>query len=210
MSLYSGTEEPNLILPDQIPYYYKPVPTIRRNEFEFLRGEVRRIAPLFKSRAYKIFFARDVNAKLFGYGGVCPCCGYETGVINSFAMKSFSVGLMNGEKEQKFNFSLYLCANDANAAGGWIIDDISIGGMSPFLWLEEMSMIDYIPPEFLYCRIKYRQQMTYDVCEPGENGASSCENVFEGAEETLDIILSPMMAAKWFEDNIKLIPEKTE
>ncbi|MGN1423925.1 MAG: hypothetical protein ACI4XA_11155 [Oscillospiraceae bacterium] len=210
MSLYSGTEEPNLVLLDQIPYYYKPVPTIRRSEFEFLRGEIRRTSALSKSRAYKNIFARDVNAKLFGYGCVCPCCGYETGVVNSFAMKNFSVGLINGEKEQKFNFSLYLCANDVNAAGGWLIDDISIGGMSPFLWLEEMSMIDYIPPEFLYCRIKYRCQTTYDVCEPTEKGNAVCENVFEGAEQVLDIILSPMLAAKWFEDNIKLIPAKSE
>ena len=208
--LYSGTEEPNLILSDQIPYYYKPVPTIRRNEFEFLRGEVRRIAPMQKAKAYRNYFARDINARLFGYGGVCPCCGYETGVINSFTMKSFNVGLMNGEKEQRFSFSLYLCANDANAAGGWIIDDVSIGGMSPFLWLEEIAMIDYIPPEFLYCRIKYRQQVTYDMCEVNENGESPAENVHEGAEEGLDFILSPLMAARWYEDNVKSVPEKTE
>lgn len=206
-SLYSSTEEPNVVLVDQIPYYYKPVPTIRRKEFDFLRSEVRRISGVKDARVYKKYFARDINAKLYGYGGVCPCCGYETNIINSFVMKNFSIGLMNGEKEQKFNFTLYLCSNDYYAAGGWIIDDVSIGGMNPFLWLEEIAMIDYIPPEFLYCRIKYRPQVTYDICESVEGSAPAGETIYDGAEEILDIVLSPMMAAKWFEDNIKALPE---
>lgn len=210
--LYSSTEEPNQVLLDQIPYYYKPIPTIQKKEFEYLRSEVRRIAGIKNPRIYKNFFARDINAKLYGYGGVCPCCGYESKVINSFAMKNFSIGMLNGEKEQKFNFSLYLCSNDYYAAGGWIIDDISIGGMSPFLWLEEIGMIEYIPPEFLYCRIKYRPQVTYDVFDAGtdENTAMLLgETVYDGEAETLDIVLSPMMAAKWVEDNSKLLASMT-
>ena len=204
-ALYSSTEEPNQVLLDQIPYYYKPVPTIRKDEFSFLRSEVRRIAPIKNPRIYKNYFARDINAKLYGYGGVCTCCGYESDIINSFTLKTFSIGLLNGEKEQKFNFSLYLCANDAINAGGWIIDDVSIGGMSPFLWLEEVGMIDYIPPEFLYARIKYRPQVTYDICEPTEDSqnAASAETIYDGAQKTLDFILSPMMAAKWVEENTK-------
>lgn len=200
-ALYSGTEEPNLVLLDQLPYYYKPVPSITRKEFDYLRGQVKRIAPYEKTntKAYRNYFARDINAKLYGYGGVCPCCGYETGVLNSYVVKKFSIGLMNGEKEQKFNFSLYLCRNDAAAASGWLIDDISVGGMTPFLWLEEIAEIDNIPPEFLYCRIKFRRQVTYDIVEPGETNIP--DTVYDGAPEVLDIVLSPMMAAKWYEDN---------
>lgn len=203
-SLYSSTEEPNQVLVDQIPYYYKPVPTIQRKEFDFLRGEIRRISGIKNPRLYKNYFARDINAKLFGYGAYCPCCGYESKMINSFILKDFSIGLLNEEgKEQKFRFSLYLCANDSYAAGGWIIDDVSIGGMSPFLWLEEVSQIDYIPPEFLYCRIKYRPQVTYDICEAVGAEDSAVGTVYDGAPETLDFVLSPMMAAKWFEENQK-------
>ena len=203
--LYSGTEEPNQVLLDQLPYYYKPVPTISRKEFDFLRSEVRRIAPYEKSnpKVYRNYFARDINAKLFGYGGVCSCCGYEKGVLNSFTVKKFSIGLMNGEKEQKFQFALYLCHNDAAAAAGWIIDDISVGGMTPFLWLEEIAEIENIPPEFLYCRIKFRRQVSYDICEPDANGNTVAQEVFEGPHEVLDIIISPMMAAKWYEDNLR-------
>lgn len=203
-ALYSSTEEPNQVILDQIPYYYKPVPTIRKEEFAYLRSEVRRIADIKDPTVYRNYFARDINAKLFGYGGVCQCCGHESKVINSYMLKDFSVGLLNGEKEHKFNFSLYLCANDTYNVAGWIIDDISIGGMSPFLWLEEIGMIEYIPPEFLYCRIKYRPQLTYDICEPSaDSEVASVGNVYDGAQEVLDIILSPMMAAKWVEDNTK-------
>lgn len=202
-ALYTGTEEPNLVIIDQLPYYYKPVPIITRAEFDYLRRQVRRVAPFEKSSptAYRNFFARDLNAKLYGYGGVCPCCGYETGILNSFVVKSFSIGLMNGEKEQKFNFSLYLCRNDAAAAAGWLIDDVSVGGMTPFLWLEEISQIEKIPPEFLYCRIRYRRQISYDLSEPNPEGNVPIETVFEGAPEVFDAVLSPMMAAKWYEDN---------
>ena len=201
--LYSGTEEPNIILSDQLPYYYKPVPTMTRREFDFLRGEVRKVAKYEKNnpKAYRNYFARDINAKLYGYGGVCPFCGYATGVLNSFEVKRFSIGIMNGEKEQKFSFALYLCHNDASAAAGWIFDDISIGGMSPFTWLDEISQTDPIPPEFMYGRVKFRKQVTYDICEPDKNGITTTETVYDGATESLDFVLSPMMAAKWYEDN---------
>ena len=202
-NLYSGTEDPNLILIDQEPYYFKPVPTIKHKEFEYMLEQVRRIAPYEKlnQRAYGYYFARDINARLYGYGGVCPCCGYQTGVLNSFMVKPFSIGIIDGDKEKKFRFSLYLCRNDAAAAAGWLIEDISIGGMSPFLWLEELKELDDIPPEFLYVRLKYRKQVSYDVCEPDKKGNTMLETVYDGAPETFDVVLTPMMAAKWFEDN---------
>lgn len=213
-ALYTSAEEPNLVIIDQLPYYYKPVPSITRKEFDGLLEQVNKISRYEKlnPKAYRNFFARDVNAKLYGYGGVCPCCGYETGILNSFIVKRFAIGLMDGEKERKFNFSLYLCHNDAAAASGWIIDDISIGGMTPFLWLEEISQIDYIPPEFLYFRIKYRRQISYEICEPNADGSIPIENVFEGSTEIFDAVLSPMMAAKWYADNTgePVVPESVQ
>lgn len=204
-TMYSGTEEPNLMLIDQLPYYYKPVPAINRREFGYLRNEVRRISGYEKTapKAYRNYFARDVNAKLFGYGGVCPCCGYEKTVLNSFIVKQFTIGLMDGEKERKFQFALYLCHNDADAATGWLIDDVSIGGMTPFQWLDEIVQLETIPPEFLYCRIKFRRQVSYNLSEPVLGVNPITEDVFEGPSEVLDVILSPLMAAKWYEDNIR-------
>ena len=45
--------------------------------------------------------------------------------------------------------------------------------------------------------------MTYDICEVGSGEETSSGNVYDGAQEVLDFVLSPMMAAKWFEENQK-------
>mgnify|MGYP007068161956 CR=1 FL=1 len=98
-----------------------------------------------------------------------------------------------------------MCANDSYAASGWIIEDISIGGMSPFVWLDEISTCEVIPPEFLLCTIKYRCQLTYDIIgsEGREQGEIvTMESVSDGEQKTMDIILSPLMMAKWIEDNL--------
>ena len=142
---------------------------------------------------------------MFGYGGTCSCCGFESSIINNYVIKSFEVGLFKDDREEKFKFSLYMCANDSYAASGWIIEDISIGGMSPFVWLDEIASCEVIPPEFLLCSIKYRCQLTYDIIgsEGREKGEIvTMESVSDGEQKTMDIILSPLMMAKWIEDNL--------
>ena len=134
-----------------------------------------------------------------GYGGSCSACGFESRVINSFELKDFEVEVLTAESEELFRFSLYLCANDAAAAGGWLISDVSIGGMSPVRWLEEISKADTIPPEFLFCHISYRTQITYDIL--GGDSKASGEVMFDTDRKELDITLTPLMAAKWVEDN---------
>ncbi len=201
---YSSTEEPNQVVLDQIPYYYKPLPYITGSELKFLRDQYKKLGDLTNDRIYRNYFAKDVNSKLFGYGGICSCCGYESTIINNFIVKDFEVGMFKDETEEKFRFSLYMCANDSFEASGWIIEDISIGGMNPFVWLEEIVNCDVIPPEFLLCTIKYRNQITYDIIgsETRELGETvSSDSVSEGEQKTMDITLSPLMAAKWIEDN---------
>ena len=98
-----------------------------------------------------------------------------------------------------------MCANDSFAASGWVIEDISIGGMSPFVWLEEIQRCEAIPPEFLLCTIKYRSQLTYDIIgsETREHGDMiALESVSDGEQQTMDLILTPLMLAKWLEDNL--------
>ncbi|MBR4111543.1 MAG: hypothetical protein IKK53_00765 [Ruminiclostridium sp.] len=196
---YLTAEEPNKVIPDQIPYYFKPLPTISKREFEYLRQQCRDIAQYRENRSYKNYFAKDVSGKLFGYGGSCSACGFESRVINSFELKDFEVEVLTAESEELFRFSLYLCANDAAAAGGWLISDVSIGGMSPVRWLEEISKADTIPPEFLFCHISYRTQITYDIL--GGDSKASGEVMFDTDRKELDITLTPLMAAKWVEDN---------
>lgn len=196
---YSSTEEPNQILPDQIPYYLKPLPVISRYEFKYLGEQCYELEKHKEHKTYKNYFAKDVNDKLFGYGGVCSVCGYESKVINSFTLKDFEVELLTHDCEKTFRFSLYLCANDAAAAAGWKIIDVKIGGMSPFRWLEEIRTAKEIPPEFLFCKIRYRPQMSFEL--PGAGASKSHDAIFAIAQEEISLTLTPMMAAKWYEEN---------
>lgn len=196
---YLTAEEPNKVLPDQLPYYLKPLPTITKAEFAYLREQYKSIEKFSESKNYKNYFAKDVNGKLFGYGGCCPVCGFESRAINSFGLKDFEVEILTEDSEKTFKFSLYLCANDAAAAGGWLISDISIGGMSPVKWLEEIQEADLIPPEFLFCHITYRTQFTNDILGGDTNAVG--ETMFDIGKESLDLIVSPLLAAKWVEDN---------
>ena len=197
---YLTAEEPNKVIPDQIPYYLKPMPTITKKEFAYLREQCRNIEQYRENRSYKNYFAKDINGKLFGYGGNCSACGFESRVINSFDLKNFEVEVLTEDSEQLFKFCLYLCANDAAAAGGWLITDVSIGGMSPDKWLSEIVKAEYILPEFLFCRISYRTQITYDIL--GGDSKANGEVMFDTDRRELNLTLTPLMAAKWVTDNI--------
>ena len=193
---YSSTEEPNQIIPDQIPYYFKPLPSISADEFKYLCDEYKKIRQHKEEKNYKCYFAKDISAKLFGYGGICCACSYETKVINSFVVKEFEVGLIYNDSENAFRFALYLCANDALAAKGWMISDVLIGGVSPFKWIENIRENGSLTPADLTCQVKYRPQITYDVGVENSKAA-----VINADEEAIDVVLSPLMAAKWYVDN---------
>ncbi len=196
---YLTAEEPNKVIPDQVPYYLKALPVITKDEFKYLRAQCKAVAQFKESRNYRNYFAKDINGKLFGYGGCCPICGFETKAVNCFDLKDFEVEVLTENSEELFKFSLYLCANDKAISGGWLITNISIGGMSPIRWLEEIKSADLIPPEFLFCHITYRAQYTNDIL--GGNTNAPGEVLFEPGKSELDIIVSPLMAAKWVEDN---------
>lgn len=196
---YLTAQEPNRVIPDQIPFYLKPLPIITKDEFAYLREQVRSVSQFAESKNYRNYFAKDINGKLFGYGGCCPVCGFESRAVNSFGLKDFEVEILTEDSEKVFRFSLYLCANDAAASGGWLITNVSIGGMSPIKWLEEMKKVDSIPPEFLFCHISYRSQYTNDIL--GGNTNAMGEVMFDSGKGELDVTISPLMAAKWVEDN---------
>ena len=196
---YLTSQDPNKVIPDQIPYYLKPMPVITKDEFKYLREKCKAASQFRESRNYRNYFAKDVNGKLFGYGGCCPVCGFESRVINSFNLKDFEVEVLTKDSEKTFRFSLYLCANDIAASGGWLITGLSIGGMSPLTWLEEIKKAETIPPEFLFCHLSYRSQFTNDIL--GGNSNALGEVMFDSDKGGLDIVISPLMAAKWVEDN---------
>ena len=196
---YLTSQDPNRVIPDQIPFYLKPLPAMTKSEFAYLREQCRAVSKFKESRNYRNYFAKDINGKLFGYGGCCPVCGFETRALNSFGLKDFEVEVLTDDSERTFRFSLYLCANDIAASGGWLITNVSIGGMSPIRWLEEIKTAEKIPPEFLFCHISYRSQFSNDILG-GESNALG-DVMFDSGKGELDVIVSPLMAAKWVEDN---------
>ncbi len=196
---YLTSQDPNRVIPDQIPFYLKPLPAMTKSEFAYLREQCRAVSKFKECRNYRNYFAKDINGKLFGYGGCCPVCGFETRALNSFGLKDFEVEVLTDDSERTFRFSLYLCANDIAASGGWLITNVSIGGMSPIRWLEEIKTAEKIPPEFLFCHISYRSQFSNDILG-GESNALG-DVMFDSGKGELDVIVSPLMAAKWVEDN---------
>ncbi len=198
---FSCTEEPNRVILDQIPYYYKPLPNINAEEMQILKSLYRRIKRIDNDNIYRNYFSKDLNAKLFGYGGTCQCCPRESDIINNRTVKPFEVGIFSGESEKRFKFAMYLCSDDASASSGWIIEDLSIGGMNPFRWLEEINSVQFIPSEFMLACVKYRSQVTYDIAGEEDERGESIHSSTESELNSINIALSPLMAAKWIVDN---------
>ena len=105
---------------------------------------------------------------------------------------------MTEEGEKRFNFSLYLCLNHIADTNSWFIRELSIGGMDPFRWLEEVSSCELIPPEFFICSIKYTPHLIYDITSENDGNASEAVAT---EPQTLEFRLTPLMAAKWVIDN---------
>jgi hypothetical protein len=199
------TVQPNIILPNQVPYYKRPLTGITPSEFEFLRSEVKRLNSLkrgLNKTNFRNSLAKDVDDKLFGYGGCCPICGIQLEAINCFTVKDFLVELISAVDgvERLFKFSLYMCANNAFEADGWVIENISIGGMNPYMWIKEVTEAEMIVPEFLHCSIRMTTRVI-DAVHLDDKEATQ-NNVVETPRTNVDCILSPLMAAKWVEDNI--------
>jgi hypothetical protein len=199
---YLGAKAAKIVIPDQLPYTHKPLPAVTKDEFAYLREIARDITE--NSRNTRNFYAKDVNSKLYGYGGVCSFCRLETEAINGFAVRDFEVELMHDriKSEEYFKFSLFLCSGDTVLCDSWVIDDLKVGGMSPFLWLEQVSGAEVIPPELLLCTIIYREQITHDISADEDD---SWNSVMSAPRVNSDIVLTPLMAANWVEKNIDLV-----
>lgn len=195
---FSRTNEPYRIIPDQVPLSVRRAPVLDRDEFNFALELYNSIKDSKDQPDFKINFAKDINSRLYGYGTCCSCCHEGGHNINAYDLVNFSVDVMSDGGEKRFNFSVYLCRNHIADAGGWLIKELSIGGMTPFRWLDEITTSKSIPPEFFICTLKYTPHVVYDIFT-GDAGRSV--DVIEAEEETLEFSLTPLMAAKWIIDN---------
>ncbi|MBD5115668.1 MAG: hypothetical protein HDT46_10830 [Ruminococcaceae bacterium] len=195
---FSRTKDPNRIIPDQISLKYKRAPVLSREEFEFAAELYNFIKDKSELQNYKSYFAKDINNRLYGYGTCCGYCGESGHNINGYDLVDFSVDIMTEEGEKRFNFALYLCENHIADSNGWFIKELSVGGMEPFMWLKEISEAESLPPEFFICSVKYIPHIIYDITPEGYGRNAE---VVSAEERTLEFRLTPLMAAKWVEDN---------
>lgn len=193
---FTQTREPNRIIPDQIFAKYKRAPILSREEMEFV-FDVYNDVRNEKENALLSRFAKDINGRLYGYGAYCAGCKENGYNINSMGLSDFTVDVMTAEGEKRFNFTLYLCKNHIADSGGWFIQELSIGSVDPFTWLKEIKSAENISPKLFDCSIKYMPFAVY-----GANGQNHTANTGE-EERTLEFRLTPLMAAKWIDDNSK-------
>lgn len=196
---FNRTKAPNRIIPDQAPLKFRRAPVFSKDEFDFAMEVYNSIKDKKEESSFKNYFAKDISGRLYGYGACCNVCGEEENYnINSYDLADYFVDLMTDSGEKRFNFSLYLCLNHIADIDGWFIRELSIGGMSPFRWLEEVSSCSAIPPEFFMCSIKYTPHLIYDVTTDNSDKVSE---IVAAEPKTLEFRLTPLMAAKWVIDN---------
>lgn len=195
---FSRTKDPNRIIPDQISLKYKRAPVLSREEFEFAKELYNSVKEKSELQNYKSYFSKDINNRLYGYGTCCGYCGESGHNINGYNLVDFSVDVMTEEGEKRFNFALYLCENHIADSNGWFVKELSVGGMEPYMWLKEISEAESIPPEFFICSVKYIPHIVYDITPEGYGRNSE---IVSAEEKSLKFRLTPLMAAKWVEDN---------
>ncbi len=195
---FSRTKDPNRIIPDQISLKYKRAPILSREEFEFAIEVYNSIKGKSELPYYKSYFAKDITGRLYGFGTCCVFCGEGGHNINGYDLVDFSLDVMTEKGEKRFNFALYLCGNHIADSYGWFIKELSIGGMNPFMWLREIKEAKSIPPEFLICSLKYIPHIVYDI---SSEGFGRNTEIVRAEEKSLDFRITPLMAAKWAEDN---------
>ena len=194
---FNRTKAPNRIIPDQIPLRYRRAPVLSHGEFEFAQELYASIKGDSELPNYKSYFAKDINSRLYGYGTYCSSCGESEHDINAYDLADFSVDIMIDGVEKHFSFAMYLCRNHIADSEGWLVKELTIGGMDPFKWMEELNDAQEILPEFFIGSMKYVPHLVYDIT-PDFDPSSE---VVPAYPKTLHFRLTPLMAAKWLSDN---------
>ena len=194
---FNRTKAPNRIIPDQIPLRYRRAPVLSHGEFEFAQELYDSIKGDSELPNYKSYFAKDINSRLYGYGTYCSSCGESEHDINAYDLADFSVDIMIEGVEKHFSFAMYLCRNHIADSEGWLVKELTIGGMDPFKWMEELNDAQEILPEFFIGSMKYVPHLVYNIT-PDSDPSSE---VVTSDPKTLHFRLTPLMAAKWLSDN---------
>jgi hypothetical protein len=150
-----------------------------------------------KYNALALYFVKDMDERNYGYGDCCPVCGRKACSLAGVGLRSFHFAVMKDGYERLFKFTLFMCADCMAAGDAWVIDSLAVGSKDPFEWLETAIKGEQVPPEMFSAAFTYREQRTTDF--PVDEAQPS-DRVFSEAI-IRDVALTPLMLAKWVNDN---------
>ncbi|MFC6652698.1 hypothetical protein [Paenibacillus rhizoplanae] len=190
--LYKPVKLPIVKMIDQFDFKLKRILTVHQDEIETLRQYLKKI-----DVSNKMFFAKDLNNRLYGYSTSCSVCNYQSNILNAFQVKS--------KMYQKYNLTFYLCAYFE--AEGWSISKVRFRDaqkeytISMEDWITSIAELNRIKAHMLKCEIEIIKKSTYKAFS-----FDNYEDDSQKAEFELHrIVLTPLMAVKWFEDNRRIV-----
>lgn len=192
--LYKPVNSPIVKMIDQFDLKLKPILGVNKEEFLLLNSYIDDI-----DEDNKMFFAKDLNNKMYGYSTNCCICEYKSNILNAFQVRS---GIEYRENNHIYWLTLYLCANDYFESTGWIISDVRFRDEDKEFsinfteWLKKVKNEEKIMPNLLKCNIKIIKRSTYKIFSFNENDIQDAEI------QEKPLILTPLMAVKWYSDNI--------
>lgn len=193
-NLYKPTKTPIRVMLDQYSAKLKPILPVDKSEFIVLLQYINKI-----TATDKIYFAKDLTNKLYGYSTACCICGYDKNILNAFQIKSDIKYILNNKT---YNLSLYLCSNDFFESEGWIISDVKFRDSNRKYtvtfseWIENIKENQSISTNLLRCEITVVQKTTYSAFSFNNEDEEQMNSV-----KSHKIVLTPLMAVKWYSDN---------
>lgn len=196
-NLYKEITIPNTIILDQFDYRLNPLLPVSKTDFYTLQHFLLWQYTRRNTNNYSLvkLLTVDLSNKFVGYASVCSVCGFSSTIMEAFAVRTFDYYT----PECKYELPLYLCANDHATSSNWMITNVVFDGAESFVdWLKQINDGELsIPTDLLRCKITFDYKMTYklfNVTNESTNGDSP-------TEESINIILTPLMAVKWYTDN---------
>ncbi|MGG2196512.1 hypothetical protein [Paenibacillus validus] len=197
-TVYKKVDKPIVKLYDQFSPYWKPRHDLSSSEFEVLKSVVQRDEFRRDAKKRKMYFTRDLSNKLFGYSTSCSICDYESNILNTFMLKE-SIPYNDNSVGKKYALSLYVCANHYYETESFSIIDIRFGENEEIAfgeWLQYLEEHQKIPADYLKCTIHAVKRVVVQTVELYED-----DDNYTTAKDQYAVLLTPLMAAKWYMDN---------
>lgn len=197
-NIYKKTSSPIIKMLDQIPFSFKPIIGVTKSEFDVLKDFYDN--KMYSNKSNKMYYAKDLSNRLYGYSTSCSICGYNTNILNAFMLNENIKYIYNNGKE--YRLTLYLCANHYFESESFSIIKVTFGKEQKSFpeWLETIKSEGFISADYMKCKLCISKKYIYkefELCNESDEYESLAFKT-----ETFDITLTPLMAIRWYCDNI--------